>query len=155
GEQAWYRYPNLPERDGSSTLAYGGLRTDGTALISGAALGGMRWFRLESGAQRQIVYVNVYPTWHVTPRSTLGGPFIRDIDYSALFQTGNTPTNLNERTELFFEHFFTRRVYLRLSALQYRLASDGQVVLLDPEQGLIVQERKDRVREAAGEIGYQ
>ena len=41
GEQEWYRYPNLPERDGDSTLAYGGFRTDETALVAGQALFGL------------------------------------------------------------------------------------------------------------------
>ena len=61
GEESWYRYPNLPERDGSSTLAYGGFRTDETALITGWALGGMRWFRLDSGAKRDVAYAEGWP----------------------------------------------------------------------------------------------
>ena len=89
GEQSWYRFPRLPERDGQSTLAYGGLRTDATALVSGQALGGYRWFRLEQGLGRDrgIVYADVNATWNVSPKTKLGAIFVRDLDYSAFATT--------------------------------------------------------------------
>ena len=37
GEESWYRYPEPAGAGRASTLAYGGLRTDGSALISGVA----------------------------------------------------------------------------------------------------------------------
>ena len=155
GEEAWYRFPNLPARDGSSTLAYGGFRTDNDALIGGFALAGMRWFRLDSGAKRNVVYADVNATWAVSPKTKLGGQYERDADYSSLAMSGPTPTNLGERVEAFIEKFLTRSVYLRLYARQYRLVSDGEVVLVPPEGGLVVSERDDRIREAGAELGYQ
>jgi hypothetical protein len=155
GEESWYRFPNLPARDGSSTLAYGGFRTDETALITGFALGGMRWFRLDSGGERDVVYADVSATWAVSPKTKLGGVYRRDADYSSLAMSGPTPTNLGERVEAFVETFLTRSIYLRFYARQYRLVSDGDVVLVPPEGGLVVAERNDRIREAGGEIGYQ
>lgn len=155
GEESWYRYPDLPERDGSSTLAYGGFRTDESALIGGFALGGMRWFRLDSGARRDIVYADVSATWAISVKTKLGGIYTRDIDYSAFATSGDTPTNLNERVEVFAETFLTRSIYLRLYARQYRLISDGDVALEVPDEGLVVSERNDRVREAGAELGYQ
>lgn len=156
GNQSWYRYPNLPERDGDSTLAYGGFRTDETALITGAALAGMRWFRLDTGGRRDIVYVSVYPTWIISSKTKLGAYYTRDMDYSSLAQAGSgTPTNLTEIAEAFFEKFLTRSIYLRLYARQYRLISDGKVVLVSPDEGVVVEKRNDRAREAGGELGYQ
>lgn len=155
GEQSWYRYPSLPERDGSSTLAYGGFRTDETALITGFALGGMRWFRLDSGAKRNIAYADVNATWSISFKTKLGARYTRDIDYSSFATSGPTPTNLRENVEVFVEKFLTRSVYLRLFARQYRLLSDGDVTLVTPDEGLVVSERNDRVREAGGELGYQ
>jgi len=155
GEEAWHRFPNLPARDGGSTLAYGGFRTAGDALIGGFALAGVRWFRLDSGAKRNVVYADVSATWAVSPKTKLGGQYQRDADYSSLAMSGPTPTNLGERVEAFIEKFLTRSVYLRLYARQYRLVSDGDVVLVPPEGGLVVSERNDRVREAGGELGYQ
>jgi len=155
GEEAWYRFPNLPARDGSSTLAYGGFRTDASALIGGFALAGMRWFRLDSGAKRNVLYADVNATWNISFKTKLGGQYRRDADYSSLAMSGPTPTNLGERVEAFVEKFLTRSVYLRLYARQYRLVSDGDVVLVPPEGGLVVGERNDRIREAGGELGYQ
>jgi Putative beta-barrel porin 2 len=155
GEESWYRYPRIPERDGQSTLAYGGLRTDGSALISGVALAGMRWFRLDTGAKRDVVYADVNATWNISFKTKLGGRYSRDIDYSAFATSGDTPTNLHETAEVFVEKFLTRRVYLRLFARQLRLISDGEVALVVPDEGLVQAERNDRVREAGGELGYQ
>jgi hypothetical protein len=155
GEEAWYRFPNLPARDGSSTLAYAGFRTDESALIGGFALGGTRWFRLDSGAKRNVVYADVNATWNISFKTKLGGQYRRDADYSSLAMSGPTPTNLGERVEAFVEKFLTRSVYLRLYARQYRLVSDGDVILVPPEGGLVVAERNDRIREAGGELGYQ
>jgi hypothetical protein len=155
GEESWYRYPRSPEREGRSTLAYGGFRTDETALVGGFAIGGMRWFRLDSGAKRNVPYADVSAVWNISFRTKLGGRYSRDIDYSSFATSGPTPTNLNERVEAFLEKFLTRSVYLRLFARQYRLASDGDVTLVVPDEGIIRSERDDRVREAGGELGYQ
>jgi hypothetical protein len=155
GEQGWYRFPNLPDRDGSSTLAYGGFRTDSSALISGFALAGMRWFRLDSGGRRDFVYADVSATWNLSHKTKLGGSYRRDGDYSSLAMSGPTPTNLGERAEAFVEKFLTRSVYLRGYARQYRLVSDGIVVIVPPEGDIVATERNDRIREAGGELGYQ
>ena len=155
GEESWYRYPRLPERDGHSTLAYGGFRTDSTALISGFALGGMRWFHLDRGAKRNVVYADGNATWSISFKTKLWGSYSRDIDYSSFATSGATPTNLNEKVEVFLEKFLTRSVYLRLFARQYRLVSDGDVTLVVPDEGIVRSERDDRVREAGGELGYQ
>ena len=155
GEESWYRYPNLPERDGSSTLAYGGFRTDETALIAGWALAGMRWFRLDSGARRDVPYADVNATWNISFKTRLGGRYKRDVDYSSFATSGATPTNLDETVEAFVEKFLTRSVYLRLYARQSRLVSDGDVTLVVSEQGLVRSQRDDRIREAGAELGYQ
>ncbi len=155
GEQAWYRFPELPARDGSSTLAYGGFRTDSSALIGGFALAGMRWFRLDTGERRDVVFADVSATWGLTPKTKLGGQYTRDVDYSSLAMSGPTPTNLGERIEGFVETFITRSVYLRFYALQYRLISDGEVVLVPPGGAPVATQRNDRIRETGAELGYQ
>jgi hypothetical protein len=155
GEEGWYRFANLPARDGASTLAYGGFRTDSSALIGGFALGGMRWLRLDSGAKRNVVYADVNVEWRVSSKAKLGGQYRRDADYSSLAMAGPTPTNLGERVEAFVEKFLTRSIYLRGYARQYRLVSDGKVILVSPEGEPALDERNDRIREAGGELGYQ
>jgi hypothetical protein len=157
GEESWYRFPRLPERDGDSTLAYGGFRTDETALISGQALGGVRWLRLKSGAtpDRQTTYANVDATWSISPKTKLGGSYRRDFDYSAFAGAGSTPTVLTEAAEAFFDKTLSGNIYFRLSARQSRLVSDGEVTLMLPGEGVVRDTRNDRIREAGAELGYQ
>jgi hypothetical protein len=155
GEQTWTRYPKSPDRDGSSTLAYGGLRTDETALIAGRAVGGIRWFRLDTGEERNAHYVDATASWNVSVKTKIGGQYLRDLDYSSLATLGETPTNLIEKVEFFLDKLLTSHIYVRLYARQQRLISDGAVIVVDPEEGLLITERNDRAREVGGEIGYQ
>jgi hypothetical protein len=157
GEEQWYRFPRLPERNGASTLAYGGFRTDETALVSGRALAGYRWFRLDrsSSVDRGIVYAQVEETWNLTPKTKLTGSYVRDLDYSAFATTGPTPTLLNERVEVALDKVLANNIYFRLLGRQQRLVSDGEELLLIPGEGLTHTTRDDRLREAEAEIGYQ
>jgi hypothetical protein len=155
GERDWYRFPRLPERDGRSTLAYGGFRTDETALVSGEALAGYRWFRLDTGEEREGLYVSVNATWNLSPKTKLGGHYWRDIDYSAFQTSGPTPTNQTESAEVFVDKMLVSNVYLRLYGRMTRLVSDGGVIVVpaggtpEPSGG------DDRAREAGAELGYQ
>ena len=157
GEEQWYRFPRLPGRNGSSTLAYGGFRTDETALFSGRALSGYRWFRLDSSSSvdRGLVYADVHATWNLTPKTKLIGQFVRDLDYTAFATTGPTPTLVLERVEVALDKVLANNLYFRLLARQQRLISDGDVLLLIPGEGPTGDVRNDRVREAGAEIGYQ
>jgi hypothetical protein len=155
GEEDWYRFPRLPERDGQSTLAYGGFRTDETALVSGQALAGYRWFRLDTGGERNGVYVNVDASWSLSPKTTLGGRYTRDIDYSAYQTSGLTPTNLTEWAEVFLDKVLVSNVYIRMFGRLNRLTSDGAVTIAPPDGGPESLVREDHAREAGAELGYQ
>jgi hypothetical protein len=157
GERSFYRFPRLPERDGASTLAYGGLRTDETALVSGQALAGVRWFGLDADteARRDVVYASVDATVNLSPKTKLGGRYVRDADYSAFATSGATPTNLTETAEVFFDKVLASNVYLHLFARQRRLVSDGEVTIAPPDEPAVTAVRDDRVREAGAELGYQ
>jgi hypothetical protein len=154
GEQDWYRFPRLPERDGDSTLAYGGFRTDTTALISGQALVGYRWFRLDTGGRRSGFYADVDAAWRLSPKTKLGARYGRDFGYSAFATTGATPTNLNEMAEIYLDKLLASNVYFRLFGRLGNLNSDGAitVVTIDGIQTAVLD---DRVREAGVELGYQ
>jgi hypothetical protein len=154
GDHTWHRFPRDPERDGQSTLAYGGFRTDETALISGQALGGARYFRLDSGADRTIAYGDVDAAWHASPKTTIGGHFSHDLDYSAFATSGPTPTNVHTLAELYLDKMLSRTVYLRLYGRLGQLQSDGTITIDTPE-GPETQIRNDRIREAGAEVGYQ
>jgi hypothetical protein len=154
GEQEWYRYPRLPERDGDSTKVYGGFRTDETALIAGQALLGYQWFRLDTGGERSGLYANVDATWNISPKTKLGARYRREINYSSFATTGSTPTNLNETVEIYLDKLLARNLYFRLFGRLASLASDGDITIVTPD-GVETAVRDDRVREAGAEFGYQ
>ena len=154
GGQEWYRFPRLPERDGDSTLAYGGFRTDETALIAGQALAGYRWFRLDTGGQRSGFYANVDAAWSLSPKTKLGARYARDFGYSAFGTTGATPTNLNEMAEVYLDKLLASNVYFRLFGRLGTLNSDGAITVVTID-GIQTAVRDDRVREAGVEFGYQ
>lgn len=155
GEETWHRFTYLPARDGQSTLAFGGFRTDETALISGQALAGMRWFKLDAGGSRSAAYVDVEANWSWSPKTRLGARFNRDLQYSVFSTSGATPTNLYETGELFLDKMLTRTIYLRLSGRLTRLRSDGVVTIVTPVEGAVEAVRDDTVRDVGGELGYQ
>ena len=154
GEQEWCRYPLLPERDGESTKAYGGFRTDETALISGQALVGYQWFRLDTGGERSGFYASVDAAWKISFKTKLGARYLRNIDYSAFPTTGPTPTNLNESVEVYLDKVLVSNLYFRLFGRIATLASDGPITIGTPD-GIETAVRDDRVREAGAEFGYQ
>jgi hypothetical protein len=154
GEQEWYRYPRLPERDGDSTKAYGGFRTDESALISGQALLGYQWFRLNTGGERNGFYANVDAAWSISPKTKLGARYLRQIDYSAFATTGSTPTNVNEMAEVYLDKLLARNLYFRVFGRLATLASDGAITIVTPD-GIETAVRDDRVRETGAEFGYQ
>jgi hypothetical protein len=154
GEQEWYRFPRQPERDGDSKLAYGGFRTDETALISGQALVGYRWFRLDSGGERGGLYANADAAWNFSPKTKVGARYLRDIGYSSFATTGATPTNLNETIEVYLDKVLVSNVYFRVFGRLGQLASDGDITIVSPD-GVETAARDDRIREAGAELGYQ
>ena len=148
--------PNLPARDGSSTLAYGGLphrrhrahrrlRARRHALVPA---------RQRREAERRLRR-RERDLEHLVQDEARGPLHARHRLLRRSRCPETTPTNLNETVEVFVEKFLTRSVYLRLFARQYRLVSDGDVMLVPSDGGLVVSERNDRVREAGGELGYQ
>lgn len=154
GEQEWYRYPRLPGRDGEATTAYGGFRTDETALVSGQALFGYKWFRLDAGGERNGFYADVSAAWNLTPKTKLGVRYTSDIEYSAFQTSGATPTNRTETVEVFLDKVLVSNLYFRLFGRLGTLASDGTVTIVGPD-GVETAVRDDRVREAGAEFGYQ
>ncbi len=155
GEEDWYRFPYLPERNGASTLAFGGFRTDDTALIAGHALAGMRWFRLDTGGRRDGFYADVSAIWSLSPKTQLGASYMRDLQYSVFSTTGDTPTNIYETAQVFLDKMLARSIYLRLTGGITWLRSDGAITIIVPGQGPQTAVRDDTMRDAAAELGYQ
>ena len=156
GEEGWYRFPNLPERDGQSTLAYGGFRTDETALISGLRA---RRHAVVPARQRArsatSSYADVSAAWTISPKTKLGGQLHARRRLLVPRDDGATPTNLRR------EGRGVRRQVADAERLPapvraaVQLVSDGRSCIVPPEEGLVPSERDDRIREAGGELGYQ
>jgi Putative beta-barrel porin 2 len=155
GEQDWYRFPRAPERDGEAQLAYGGFRTDETALIAGQALAGYRWFHLDAGGERSGFYASVDASWNVSPKTQLAVRYVDDITYSALETSGATPTNRTRATEVYLDKVLASNVYFRIFGRLSHLLSDGEVTIVVPGEDPTTAVRDDRVREAGAELGYQ
>lgn len=155
GGLTWHRFPYLPARDGESNLAYGGFRTDETALISGHALAGMRWFRLDNGGRRDAFYADVDAAWSLSPKTKLGARYSRDLQYSVFSTSGATPTNVYENVDVYLDKMLSRTIYLRLGGRMGWLRSDGTVTIVQPGEGVQTAVRDDTVREAGAELGYQ
>ncbi len=151
GEQEWYRFPREPERDGDSTLAYGGFRTDETALIAGQALAGYRWFRLDTGGERSGFYARVDAAWKISPKTKLGARYDHDFGYSAFGTTGATPTNLNETAEIYLDKLLANNLYVRLFGRVGTLNSDGEITVVTID-GIQTAVQDDRVREAGDRV---
>ncbi len=124
--------------------------------ISGQALGGYRWFRLEadSAGDTSIWYADINATLNVSPKTKLGAIYLHDLDYTAFASTGASPTLAREQLTVFFDKMLASNVYLYLFGrlIQYN-AED--IVLVPPGGGPVETYRDDRVREAGVELGYQ
>jgi hypothetical protein len=153
-EQEWYRFPRAAERDGDSLKVFGGFRTDETALLVGHALFGYQWFRLDAGGERTGFTASVNAAWHVSPKTTLGATWEREIGYSAFQTSGATPTNATDSFEVYLDKVLMSHLYFRLWGRLGTLASDGTVTIVTPD-GVETAVQDERAREAGLEIGYQ
>ena len=105
-EQRWDRFPLDPLRDGNSNRIWGGLRTGPTALISGQALIGRRFFEFQNNpVSGSATVANVSADWNISPKTKLGGGYNRDLTYSALPVVGLNPLLANESYEARFDKF--------------------------------------------------
>ena len=109
GEEAWHRFPYLPGRDGQSTLAFGGFRTDETALIAGQALAGVVGSSFDAAAVGTRSTLDVDTTWSLSPKTKLGTRYDRDLQYS-VFSTSGTPPTVYATAEVFLDKVLTRSV---------------------------------------------
>jgi hypothetical protein len=130
GRQA-SRFPFLPERDGDVDRISGGIQTSSTALISGRLMVGRERFRLKRDASsRYLTSADVDLTWHVSPRTHIGGSYGRSLSYSAFQTTGPTPTLLTQTYGAHIEkELVGTRLRLTMQGTASHFVSDGAVVV--------------------------
>ena len=159
GASQWTRYPRDPLRDSDRQLLAGGLRTDGTALVAGRALFGVRYYQLTApGATRQATfYADVDATLNLSARTKIGASYSRDIVDSIFdpVEPGGTPTVSLESVGARLVKALTSRLDLRLFARKSHSLTDGAISVDIPEQGPVVAVRDDRIREAGADLGYR
>ena len=76
----------------------------------------MRWFRLDSGAKRDVVYVDANATWSIWFTTKLGGHITRDIDYSSFANVGSQCTCGSLQTGIGWSRMETSRSWCLTSA---------------------------------------
>jgi hypothetical protein len=157
GEKQWDRFPLLPARDADSDKVWGGFRTDATALISGHALVGVRWFRplATPGYELRRTVADVDETWNISPKTRLGGQYGRDLDFTAYQTSGLTQTTFNEhygaRIEKDLGSQFDVKVFGRVTYMD----SDGDVTLDLPDGSVVIAPIHNKTREVGIDIGYR
>ncbi len=105
-EQRWDRFPLDPLRDANSNRIWAGFRTDPTALISGQALVGRRFFEFQnSPVSGSATVASVIADWNISPKTKLGGSYNRDLTYSALPVVGLNPLLAIETYEARIDKF--------------------------------------------------
>jgi hypothetical protein len=156
GEYERHRFPFEPARDGRTLRLVAGLRTDATALVAGHALLGVRRFALRAPprAGRDVFAPDLEAMWNVSPRTSLGGHFARDLAYSA-FAPAGTPTQTIQVAGLRLDKELTRRLDLRLFARRTRFETDGPVEVVLPDGERVRAERRDSARELGADLGWR
>lgn len=155
GDQEWDRFQRSPARDADSNRALIGFEVDSETRLAGRAVGGIRSFRLRgSTASRLFACANVDLGYSVSPRTRFELRYRRDLEYSAFASSGETPTLATQSYGLGLRKLLVARLDLRLAGALKRLASDGDVSLLLPDQGLVVAPRRDDLWLASADLGY-
>jgi hypothetical protein len=155
GDQEWDRFLESPIRDADSNRGLAGFEVRSDTRLSGRALGGVRSLRLKTrDATRLLGVADVALVYVVSPKTRFEGRYHRDFDYSAFVTSGDTPTVTTESLGLGFVKVLVARLDLRLSGSLNRLASEGSVALVLPDQGLVVTPRNDDYWQASADLGY-
>jgi Putative beta-barrel porin 2 len=154
-EQRWDRFPLDPLRDGSSNRIWAGFRTDPTALVSGQAVVGRRFFEFrDSPLSAEATVASVSADWNISPKTKLGGSYDRDLAYSALPVVGSNPLLANETYEARIDKFLVGGLNLRLFGRVSRVKSDDPVIVDIPGEGPVAKKRNDKYRQVGADLGY-
>jgi hypothetical protein len=157
GERQDDAFPLDAARDTDSKRLVAGLRTDATALISGRALAGVRWLRprRHDGGERRVWVADVDAALNLSPKTRIGGSYLRDIGYTAFTPVSGLPTLGTESLGARIEKDLIARLDLRLFGRLTRLVTHQAVALELPGGERVVAVRDDEAREAGADLGYR
>lgn len=155
GDQEWDRFLDAPARDADSNRGLAGFEVLSDTRLSGRALGGVRSFRPKrSDVARLLAVGDVSLIYTVSPKTRFETRYRRDLDYSAFITTGPTPTVTTESIGLGLRKVLVAHLDLRVAASLNRLTSDGDQLLVLPDQGAVVAARKDEFWQGIADLGY-
>jgi hypothetical protein len=155
-ERQWYRYPLAGIRDSDSNRLWAGFRTDETALIAGHALVGYREFRFqETAVEDSTTVVDVVGMISISPKTRIGGSYVRDLAYSALPTVGFNPLMTQQRYGARIEKDLGGNVDLLLSGYVTRIESKSPVIADVPGEGPVARLRDDTYRLGTADLGYR
>jgi hypothetical protein len=157
GDQQWDRFPLDHLRDADSNRLAAGFRTDDTALIAGFTVAGWRWFRPRAipETEERFLYVSVNAIWEISPKTSLSGSYVRDLDFSAFTPLSGTPTVETEAATLRFSKQLVGGLVVDLFGRDTRFKTGGPIEVSVPGQPPVIAVRDDRAREGGVDLGYR
>lgn len=157
GDQEWDRFPLDQGRDADSNRLWVGFRTGPTALISGQALAGFRWFRPKStpGFELRRTIADVNATWNISPKTSLNAHYGRDFDFSAFETSGPTSSVFYERYGIRIDKTLVGNFDVRIHGRITTFLTDGNITVDIPDEGPVTAVRSDKAREAGIDLGYR
>jgi hypothetical protein len=154
-EERWDRFPLDALRDANSNRIWAGFRTDPSALISGQALVGRRFFDFQnSPVSGSVTVASVVADWNISSKTKLGGLYSRDLSYSALPVVGLNPLLASESYEARIDKFLVAGLNLKLFGRVARIKSNDPVAVDVPGEGPVVKKRNDKYRQVGADLGY-
>jgi hypothetical protein len=158
GVRELHRFPSAPVRNGHFDSARAGLRTSSTTLLSGVVMIGVGRFHFNATPANDRDYATAAAdvTWHVSPRTRLGGSYERRLAYTAFDTLAQAPI---VRLEVFGgkveKELVGRRVDLRLTGTAIRFVSDAPISITSADGSRRTAVRDDTVRTGLADLGYR
>lgn len=151
------RYPHDRSRDGRTPKVDFGIQTDSSTLLAGRVLVGTQWFLPEDNrlAEQRSLHADVDVTWHISPRTQLGGGYRRELTYTSFVTVTGSPVLRSEVTSAFIEREILHNIVLRLNGRQLRSRTDQPVHLVLASGQTTEQVRNDTSYEATADLGYR
>jgi hypothetical protein len=150
------RFSLDPTRDADVPRLSAGVRTDSAALISGEAMVGVRWYRPRSlDAPRQhALYANVDATWHISPRTRIGGGYSTDLTYTSFEVVSGAPVLHQETINARVQKEIVRNLDIQLAGQRLHTRTENAVKLTLPS-GVVEAVRDDTSYETSADLGYR
>jgi hypothetical protein len=158
GKRELHRFPSASVRNGHFDSARVGLRTSSTTLLSGLVMVGVGRFHFDAApsSDRQFATAEADVTWHVSPRTRLGGSYERRLAYTAFDTLRDAPIiRLEVYGAKVEKELVGRRVDLRLTGNITRFVGDVPVTLTSADGTRHTAIRDDRVRTGLADLGYR